>query len=134
MISKTNCTFLAFRLEVFFSITGTIIRQMKCQNKFWNRILFQLFTGNFYRLNILEKLKCQFETNNWNIETYKKKLEKRRRKKSLRRLLLTNGVFWSKLWPCFCSTTIGPKMQIMHACHTKMRSKCTIQDKPKKAD
>ena len=85
------------------------------------------FTWGFYRLNILEQLKWQLKTNNWNLETYRKKLEKRRRKKSLRRLLLTNGVFWSKLWPCFWKTTIGPKMQIMHACHTKMRSKCTVQ-------
>ena len=31
-------------------------------------------------MNILEQLKCSLETNNWNLETYKKKIEMRRKK------------------------------------------------------
>ena len=50
---------------------------MTGQTKFWNRILFQLVTGGFYKSNrYIGTIKVPIGTDDCNVETYSDNLER----------------------------------------------------------
>ena len=51
-----------------------IVLVKKCQNNFWKRILFLHVNGA--QIWYIEAIKKPIETNNWDVETYRNKLEK----------------------------------------------------------
>ena len=62
------------KLGLWLRSLEQFIETQKVQINFWNRILFTRY-WRFLNPHILEQLKCQFGTNNSDVETYRNKLE-----------------------------------------------------------
>ena len=58
----------------FLGSLEQFIQTEKGQNNFWNRILFLHVNGA--QIWYIEAIKIPIEKNNWDVETYKNKLEK----------------------------------------------------------